>query len=119
MVRPPFFSSRKEFTEALQFNPCWKGKVAITDDGSVLPCVFGRECVAGNILTQPLSDILSRDDGMKKYWYMIKDRIDVCRDCEFRYGCYDCRPLARGWGGGHLTAKTFGCGYDPYTGRWG
>ena len=118
MVWPPFFSNHTKFAEALQFNPCWKGKIAVTDDGSVLPCVFSRECVAGNILTQPLSDMLSLDDGMKQYWHLNKDRIDVCRDCEFRYGCYDCRPLARGWGDGQLTARTFGCSYDPYSGRW-
>jgi radical SAM protein with 4Fe4S-binding SPASM domain len=115
-VTPPFSTNRTVFAESQFLNPCWKGKITITEDGSVFPCIFGRECVAGNILDASLDEILHH--GMRQYWFLSKDDIDTCRDCEFRYACTDCRPMAQGMNAGDLHAKTSGCGYDPFSGRW-
>lgn len=117
MVGPPFYTSRKAFAEARCFNPCWKGKITVSDDGSVLPCVFARGRIAGNVRNQSLTEIIN-SGNMDRFWGMSKDRVRICRDCEFRYACPDCRPLALGWHDGDLSAKTYGCNYDPYSGKW-
>lgn len=45
-----------------------------------------------------------------------KDRIDVCRSCELRYACSDCRAyLERPE---DSLSKPLKCGYDPETGIW-
>lgn len=42
---------------------------------------------------------------------LSKDEIDGCKDCEFRYACFDCRPDAMG-NSGDIKRKP-ACGYDP------
>ena len=46
----------------------------------------------------------------------------VCQDCEYRYVCFDCRPLSEGYAKGqsdYLHAPYPRCSYNPYTGEWG
>ncbi len=115
IMGPPFITTRSSFLEALYFNPCWHGKIAVSAEGSVMPCVFARDCVAGSIRTKSISEIMELDNRAS-YWRMTKDSIATCRDCEFRYACPDCRPQASGWSG-KLDSMTRGCAYDPYKGR--
>jgi hypothetical protein len=60
--------------------------------------------------------ILGRE--MLKLWRLSMDRIEVCKDCEYRYVCEDCRPWAYGLTD-NLCAKSPRCTYNPYTGEWG
>ena len=45
-----------------------------------------------------------------------KDQIAVCKDCEFRYICTDCRAYKEDPEDDY--SKPLKCGYDPYTGVW-
>jgi hypothetical protein len=63
-----------------------------------------------------LLTILS-SEALADLWSLSLDRVQVCRDCEYRYVGSDCRPWATG-SGGALDAKTPRCAYDPYTGTW-
>jgi radical SAM protein with 4Fe4S-binding SPASM domain len=118
MVRskPAFLPMRQEYCSNQHWNSCWFGKAAITSQGDVLPCVFSREQVAGNLHGHSLASILQ--DGMLPYWQLTRDKVSICRDCEYRYICRDCRPWAYGYTG-NLYAKSPTCTYDPYTGEWG
>jgi radical SAM protein with 4Fe4S-binding SPASM domain len=107
---------REMYELSLCWNNCWAGLIAITPEGTILPCIFAREQVAGNVRTQPLSDIIH--GPMQEFWRLTKDHVEVCRDCEYRYFCLDCRPWAYGYSG-NLSAKSPRCTYDPYTGIWG
>jgi hypothetical protein len=40
----------------------------------------------------------------------------VCKDCEFRYICTDCRAYLED--PYNEYSKPLKCGYDPYTGEW-
>jgi radical SAM protein with 4Fe4S-binding SPASM domain len=108
-------TDRARFMRRISGNGCWLGRAAITSTGDVLPCVMQRDHPAGNVRTEPLAQIVRR--GLKRYWDLSLDHIEVCRDCEYRYACQDCRPVAYG-PTGSLTARSLYCCYDPYRGEW-
>lgn len=74
----------------------------------------------GNIKDTTLEEALNKP-GFKKYWNVTKDMIEVCKDCEFRYVCTDCRAYTE-----RTTfdkkeidlSKPLKCGYNPYTNEW-
>ena len=103
------------FIKRYNGNGCWQGKIAISSEGYVNPCIMQRDGTAENVRNKPLREIIKGD--IHRYWDISMDRIDVCRDCEYRYACHDCRVVAAGEGG-ELTARSLHCSYDPYTGEW-
>lgn len=117
-IKPPFYTDETSFTASHTYCQCLAGKIAITSTGDVIPCIFARDQICGNILEHPLADIL-RDHPMQQCWHTTKSQIHKCSDCEYRYACSDCRPLAQGsdpeksW-----LASPAICSYDPYTGKW-
>jgi radical SAM protein with 4Fe4S-binding SPASM domain len=116
-VCPPFATSAAQFARQVHYHPCWQGKLAITEDGSVLPCVFAREQCAGNVRQSSLDAIVR--GPLERFWRMSKQQIRTCQDCEFRFACGDCRPLAMGTDPeGRLDAPTPDCHYHPASGLW-
>jgi radical SAM protein with 4Fe4S-binding SPASM domain len=104
---------KNEFIKRFRGNGCWQGKISITSTGDVMPCIMQRETPGGNVKKSPLKEIVN--GGMQKYWSLSRDKISVCKDCEYRYACRDCRPVSFG-PTGQLTAKDPNCLYDPYQG---
>ncbi len=96
----------------MNYNPCWGKRIAITKDNKVRPCIYS-EIVVGDLLSEEFSLILKR---MEKYWKLTKDKIEICKDCEFRYICFDCRELALRKSN-NLYEKNPKCFYNPYTGE--
>jgi len=116
-TQPYFKVSREIYEKNKRGNSCWFGKASITSSGDVLPCIFARDMIVGNVTKQTLSEIVS-GNYMKQLWLLNHDKIKVCKNCEYRYLCGDCRPLAYG-SAGDLLAKYPKCTYDPYSGEWG
>lgn len=116
MKYPIFWADKDKLFQNQFFNPCWKGKITITNSGDVLPCIMARDLIAGNVHQDPLRNIIEKAP-LNNWWHLAKDQIKVCQDCEFRYACGDCRVLAIG-NSGSLHAKYPRCLYDPYTGIW-
>ncbi len=115
LTTPVFSANREDYEHNLQWNPCWAGKLTITNTGDVIPCIMGRTEVIGNVKVQPLREILE-SPRLASLWGLTKDQIDVCRDCEYRYVCGDCRPLAIAKGDLHGSMPR--CTYDPLSGQW-
>jgi SPASM domain peptide maturase of grasp-with-spasm system len=69
----------------------------------------------GNIKNKKLTDVL-QDESFKKIWYISKDQIKVCQDCEFRHICTDCRAYLSDKE--DIFSKPAKCGYNPYTNTW-
>lgn len=94
---------------------CWAGRTAIAPNGDVFVCVGKREAL-GNVAANPLRPI-AESDTMRSLWRITLDDVEGCRECEFRYACFDCRAFAN-----LLTDDLRGrdptCPYDPKTGRW-
>lgn len=113
---PSFHISKSRFKVALSHNTCWYGKLAITPSGEVIPCIFERNIILGDITRQSISDILN-SDILQYYWNLDFSKVEYCKDCEFRFACKDCRPL--GMAKAHdIKAKNPRCKYDPYSGVW-
>lgn len=102
------------FTEAQQYNTCLNRKISIDTKGDIKNCPSMTQSF-GNIRNTTLAEALSHPD-FKRYWHKKKDSISVCRDCEFRYICTDCRAYLED--PGNDLSKPLKCGYDPYTCTW-
>lgn len=121
MLSPGFSITKDILSRNISGHPCLSGKIAITDNGDVLPCIFSRNLVVGNVREATLGEIVS-GEKLSTTWRNTKDNVLVCQDCEYRYACFDCRPLSEGVNQGkgeYLTAPYPRCTYNPYEGEWG
>lgn len=102
------------YLEAKQFNGCLNKKIGISADGSIRNCPsMSRSFGVAGVTT--LEDVV-RNAEFRRVWALKKDDIQICKDCEFRYVCTDCRAYVED--PGDELSKPAKCGYDPYTGRW-
>lgn len=104
----------KNFTESWKYNSCLNRKISIDVEGHIKNCPSMPESF-GNIKDTTLQEALEKKD-FKKYWNITKDQIDVCKDCEFRYVCTDCRAYTEDPEDDY--SKPLKCGYSPYTNVW-
>ena len=102
------------FTESLSNNSCLNLKISIDSEGNIKNCPSMPESF-GNIKDTTIAEAIEKP-GFKKYWNITKDQIAVCKDCEFRYICTDCRAYKEDPEDDY--SKPLKCGYDPYTGVW-
>jgi len=117
-IKPPFYIDEDTFNDAHHYHSCLAGKIAVTTTGDIIPCIFARNQVCGNIRNHSLAEILS-GQPLIQCWHTTKDCINKCKDCEYRYACSDCRPLAQGSSPEkYWLADPQNCSYNPYTGKW-
>lgn len=116
MDKPNFSTDLKRFNSAFYNNTCWYGKCVISTNGNVYPCEFENTISYGSVKQNSLVNIIS-DTVVDKYWYWDFSQVDVCKDCEYRFACKDCRPLAYAENG-VMVEKNPRCTYNPYTGVW-
>jgi SPASM domain peptide maturase of grasp-with-spasm system len=102
------------YTESLHHNSCLNRKISIDAEGNIKNCPSMKESF-GNIRDTTLAEAIEKP-GFKKYWDINKDKIHVCKDCEFRYICTDCRAYVED--PEDIFSKPLKCGYNPYTGEW-
>jgi len=114
--KPEFFINEEMLKKACFTNTCWYGKFAITETGAVIPCVFERNIVMGDLKKQSVQEILG-SETLKKHWFLTLNQVNICKDCEFKYSCRDCRPLGIGICG-DIFDKNPRCTYNPHTGEW-
>ena len=94
------------------FNSCLNRKIAVDEHGNIGNCP-SMEKKFGSVKENSLLTVAKRND-FKKVWKLNKDAIEICKDCEFRYICSDCRAYTENG----ITSKPAKCSYDPYTGIW-
>ncbi|MCS4305353.1 grasp-with-spasm system SPASM domain peptide maturase [Chryseobacterium sp. BIGb0232] len=105
--------------EAINHNSCLHKKIGIDIHGNIKNCPL-MPVNFGNINTHTLEQVVNQND-FKKLWNLTKDKIEICKDCEFRYVCTDCRAFTEQ---SHIdengldTSKPLKCGYNPYTNIW-
>lgn len=112
------FINIKNITESNNHNSCLHKKISIDKQGYIRNCPSMPQHF-GNIKDNSLEEALNHPD-FKKYWNVTKDMIEVCKDCEFRHICTDCRAYTERT---HFEedidlSKPLKCGYNPYTNEW-
>lgn len=102
----------KEFvTKSISGHQCFNKDIYISSTLDVYPCVMERRISYGNIKNKPLSFLIAGSNIRK----LNKDHVEGCKDCEYRYACFDCRPDSNGKS---LLSKPWFCTYDPSKGIW-
>ena len=105
--------SETEYNINKIYNSCWGRKIAITRDGMIRPCIYS-EIVIGDMLKEDIDAIIQKAN---EYWNITKDKVEICKDCEFRYLCFDCREIAyREFN--NIFAPNPNCFYNPYSGKF-
>ncbi|WP_426274799.1 grasp-with-spasm system SPASM domain peptide maturase [Chryseobacterium sp. S-02] len=114
-----FNTNLPKVLEAYNYNSCLHKKISIDKDGNIKNCPSMSQCF-GNIKETSLEEALNHRD-FKKYWNLSKDKIEVCKDCEFRYICTDCRAYTDRTHYNEVDldiSKPLKCGYNPYSAKW-
>lgn len=113
-----FSANYYKVLESINHNSCLNKKISIDKEGNIKNCPSMPQSF-GNIKDSTLEEALNHPD-FKKYWNVNKDMIAVCKDCEFRHICTDCRAYTEQT---HFEvdidlSKPLKCGYNPYTNVW-
>lgn len=108
----------RNFIISKSCNSCLYKKISIDRKGEIKNCP-SMNYSFGNIRDISIEEVIKKTE-YQKYWKVNKDKISVCKDCEFRYICTDCRAYTeRGLYQDEVDiSKPLKCGYDPYTGNW-
>lgn len=109
-----FNTNITKYTESINHNSCLNKKMSIDKHGNIKNCPSMPESF-GNIKDTTLETALDHPN-FKKYWNVTKDEVEICKDCEFRYICTDCRAYVEN--PDTMYSKPLKCGYSPYTSIW-
>lgn len=104
------------FFQRCEGHSCWEGKLSVCNNGQVIPCPFARTEIIAEYSKNVLQEIFC-NKAYEKYWDMTNEDIDRCKDCEYRYVCFDCRPIEKSLTG-YFNGKSNLCRYDPLKGEW-
>lgn len=111
VINPWYFISKTEvFIESKKYNSCLNRKICIDKDGNIKNCP-SMKFSYGNISETTLHKAISHPD-FSSLWNINKDQIEVCKDCEMRYICQDCRAYI--CNPNNLLSKPLKCKYNPY-----
>lgn len=105
-----FYFSEHQWNTGRVGHNCYHDHIAIMPGGNVSPCIMTREVSYGNVAKTQIAEIL-KSSAYKSMSNLSKDNIPGCRECEFRYACFDCRPDAMQGSDNYLRKPD--CGYDP------
>ncbi len=109
-----FCPNLRTYLSSLKTNSCLYKKVSIDKNGNIKNCPSMIKNY-GNIDNIALKDVLNTPD-FTQLWHITKDRIEVCKDCEFRYICTDCRCFIMDES--NIYSKPKNCKYNPYSTEW-
>ena len=110
-----FFPNSEFFFESRLRNPYYNGKIVIDKDGNFKNSIESNQTF-GNICSVSLTELIKNED-FTEVWYACKDKIAVCKNCEFRYVCLDDRPIFFNYDKS-VYMSNIECNYNPITGNW-
>ena len=106
------------FTESQHYHTYFNRKLYIGRDGEIKnapECDDSFGFIQGLDSPNQLRDII-QSSKFQKYWFVHKDILDVCKDCEFRHMCVDNRlPHKREEKEWYHKIE---CNYNPYIAKW-
>ena len=114
-VWPRFFAPNAQMIAVTQcYNNCLFGKLYFGLDGIIKPCRYSK-LKLGDVLNDGIEKVL-KSSKYSDLCGITKDQVDVCRDCEFRRICPDCRVFTRQ--PERPTAHPARCTYNSNLARW-
>lgn len=114
-VSSGYFSPNIQFlTEAKVANSCLSKKISVDKYGKIKNCP-SMSFDYGSVDVENIRDCIDKDN-FKDMWNVTKDQISICKDCEFRYICHDCRAYRENEN--DLFSKPLKCNYNPYEAVW-
>lgn len=114
IISPEYFSINIEtFTESQHFNTCLNRKISIDKNGLIKNCPSLKKSY-GNISDTKLNDVIL-NDSFNSIWKASKSKISVCKFCEFRHICTDCRAYQINES---ILNKPIKCKYNPHIAKW-
>ncbi len=113
-----FYINISIFSESRDYNAYFNGKIYIDDQGLIKNApetTLGFGNIDNIESVNQLREIVSLPE-FQKYWRITNDKIDVCKDCEFRRMCISGGlPKQRANGSWFNTNE---CDYNPYIAKW-
>ncbi|MDQ0064669.1 grasp-with-spasm system SPASM domain peptide maturase [Chryseobacterium lathyri] len=109
-----FLNDIKNISKSKTVNNCLYGKLFISNDGILKNCPSTQKTL-DNINNVSVETLLSKVHKEKER-LITKDQVEICKDCEYRYFCTDCRVYRED--PENIFSKPLKCGYDPYIGIW-
>ena len=108
------FSNITNFNFLKKNNGCLSKKITFDKFGNIKNCPSMKKTF-GNILDVKFDKVIN-NEMFKELWNITKDEISVCKNCEFRYNCTDCRSFLIDYN--DIYSKPLKCGYNPITCEW-
>jgi len=110
-----YFSVNIEsYNRANSVNNCLYGKLGIDELGDYCNCPF-MDKRFGNVKDKTPLELL-KDGNFTSIWKIRKDDIEICKICEFRYICSDCRAFIKDVN--NIFSQPAKCTYNPYIAKW-
>lgn len=75
----------------------------------MIPCPALDDEVLLDLSTNNQIDVAFEERQISKYWDLALSKVEYCKECEFKYGCTDCRGIEK-----KLTGDLYGkelCSY--------
>jgi len=114
-ISPEYFQVNHEMLlQSFNFNNCLYKKIGIDENGKIKNCPAMNNSF-GNVNNICLQEIIKKKDYKKK-WFLNKEKIEVCKLCEFRYICSDCRAFLKD--PDNIYSQPAKCTYNPYIAKW-
>lgn len=102
------------YTESMHFNNCLNRKISMDQNGQIKNCPSMKK-EFGSTEETTIAQVLN-DEMFTNLWTISKEHISVCKDCEFRRICTDCRAFISD--SDNEMSKPAKCTYNPYKGVW-
>ncbi|AZA79845.1 grasp-with-spasm system SPASM domain peptide maturase [Chryseobacterium sp. G0186] len=109
-----FLNDINNISKSNVVNNCLYGKLFISVSGELKNCPSAEKTI--NNIDKVSITFLTQEIDKQKERFITKNQIDVCKDCEYRYFCTDCRMYREN--PENIFSKPLKCGYDPYKGIW-
>jgi len=108
-----FISNTKFYLESKNYNAGLYRKVCVDSDGNIKN-YLSHDYVYGNLLSEQIKDIIDTD-VFKEKWSLNNDKIEKCKDCQFRYSCLSNSDIKEV---DSQYYKVDDCNFNPYENSW-
>lgn len=108
-----FIINMEFFTEAQQHNVALNRKVCIDNDRN-FKNFPAHKSTHGNFRNKSITELIEDSEFTRK-WFVNNDNIETCKDCQFRYICFNNSDIEFD---GSTWKKIEKCPFDPYTNEW-